>query len=1486
MASQISTTGLNPGNFASAAVPVLDHSQPDNTQANQYNQLAEDLSRMGSAAANLMIETKNESNRRKKAAAEYAKRKKEEEDLANKSNAQRLFNLKGGRDLPEKETAWSPAAGNIENLEHANEGLRKEYSVLFAESKINEEQAFIDKSSKDYANKWYQEYLALDDGDALKGDYTKYAALRAVELKSERFADNLNGLSGITEATNRTKLDYSSIESSIAEIQQEHIDRKQAEFLDNYVDTDYQGGKSGGGDPLVNRSYDNRVEGPPQTPEELFALLNRMQSNVNRGNGLEALYSRDQLHDSVIDNYTQRYELAKTSEDPIFNAQKLFDSAVSGMKLTDLQGGVGEKYRKFQKGLHARFVFLRNEEEKAAKATQKKLDEDLDMAAYGAVNDISNLHQEAEDNPGTVTAVQIDKLENILLSHHKQGAFSSQTEEDEFSQAREKISAIRKLIDPTSKTYVPVEDELKTLGEYRKELSNINTTTELRKLHIEAINNEPNPWLSKEKILAVAAQREFLEDFSKEDKISPEQEKASNSSMWNGLKPIREAHFECLNNGKCEKYNSLSTGEPPKDLLGKDFEAYKKQIAKWDEDQGKAGHNTVKVAGAKAASHINQELGAGNFSLLKARKEFQKLNNPTESQILAFDTAVRKHHEKVAAKDKKVFKENSLVERGSVFTNIDSVETLADLDTKKAEIPLNQKLTGDDKRFLQTKVNSKRKEIKTKLAKTKDTKQSAEINQKLLNFTDGEITNETLKSIQADVDGMTWHGNAGNNFRTFITGLIHKNVSAEKAKAEIKKYNDHDAEYQTATNKTEQELNLIVKAVADGILTPEQAKEDIEELKTNFDTDNSALLAEGKKIKYKASHQGLFTQALKDSGTGDSTNKERKRKEKLIEKRRDEVQALEDFKSDEKLLAVKAITPALKLKTVAELEKYRDDQLPTMDDSDAKVVFVKEINKIIAKRENGEGVSKDELARLSGLLKATYLDRIKNSNDITKLNALKPTIAGDLGLRGQHAGQVSIAITYIILKINKTTLTNDSLTIADNIDKTLYSASIIDQDSLDAAIATADTIKDPAIKRTTITRLQGIKGKIENRTFNSEEYKKELALKFKTNRYLSTIDNQILDLVTTAKDANLNFRVETSDKTVKKAIGDLESLLTAFKTNEDFTSTMEQTGSTKWQDKFTKGIGQLKDLQSEVSKQAIAKENYAAHKESLKSREADRTRVQEDLISLQENYTPEAHDALRYKIKDYGADLVDEDGNISNPALFKNTQQAQLLRAANVAKELDSTAPKTTDQNTLTTLYTEYADKLSVGMENPQELIKAGKTFLQDEFIGGRVSNSDYKYFENKLNSYNPKAIKTQDGRMRSLETIDSIFRTSNTEGMLNPKFMIAVKGQGSWQEGNMLREELRSKFMAEWQAQAGSFEGDKAKSYKWATEYAKSLISIDPDINPFPENVSRIVNWTGGAFDVGKGGKAGTSGTDAPTGNLNTEQTPDENLVDQILNR
>ena len=182
-----------------------------------------------------------------------------------------------------------------------------------------------------------------------------------------------------------------------------------------------------------------------------------------------------------------------------------------------------------------------------------------------------------------------------------------------------------------------------------------------------------------------------------------------------------------------------------------------------------------------------------------------------------------------------------------------------------------------------------------------------------------------------------------------------------------------------------------------------------------------------------------------------------------------------------------------------------------------------------------------------------------------------------------------------------------------------------------------------------------------------------------------------MDIITTAKDANLNFRVETSDKTVKKAIGDLELLLTAFKTNEDFTSTMAKTGSTKWQDKFTKAFGELDGLQSEVSKQAIAKENLAAHKESLKSREADRTRVQEDLINLEENYTPEAHEALRFKIKDFGADLVDEDGNISNPALFKNNVQAQLLKRANVAKELDSTAPKTTDQSTLSAFYRELS---------------------------------------------------------------------------------------------------------------------------------------------------------------------------------------------------
>ena len=84
MASQISTTGLNPGNYASAAVPILDHSQPDNTQANQYHQFSKDLSRMTDAAKNLGIETKNESIRLKKAQEEADELAKKEKDIKEK----------------------------------------------------------------------------------------------------------------------------------------------------------------------------------------------------------------------------------------------------------------------------------------------------------------------------------------------------------------------------------------------------------------------------------------------------------------------------------------------------------------------------------------------------------------------------------------------------------------------------------------------------------------------------------------------------------------------------------------------------------------------------------------------------------------------------------------------------------------------------------------------------------------------------------------------------------------------------------------------------------------------------------------------------------------------------------------------------------------------------------------------------------------------------------------------------------------------------------------------------------------------------------------------------------------------------------------------------------------------------------------------------------------------------------------------------------
>ena len=364
----------------------------------------------------------------------------------------------------------------------------------------------------------------------------------------------------------------------------------------------------------------------------------------------------------------------------------------------------------------------------------------------------------------------------------------------------------------------------------------------------------------------------------------------------------------------------------------------------------------------------------------------------------------------------------------------------------------------------------------------------------------------------------------------------------------------------------------------------------------------------------------------------------------------------------------------------------------------------------------------------------------------------------------------------------------------------------------------------------------------------------------------------------------MNFTVETSDATVKKAITDLNAIFTTFKGDQVFLDTMEDSGTADWNTEFTKGIAELKELESKVSEQATAKIHLAEHNASLKSREADRSLVQQELLDLQENYTEDAHTNLEGRIKSFGADYIDVNGEVSDVALFKNKQQAQLLKAANVAKEKASKAPKVTDQKTLTTLYDEYADKLSVGGENSQELIIAGKAFLQTEFIAQRVSNSDYKYFENKLNSYNPKAIKTQDGRMRSLETIDSIFRTTHTDPLLSPKLTIPMRGQGSWLEGNKLREELRSKFDAEWQAKAGSFGGDKTKSYEWATEYARSLISIDPNVNPLDtKTIQRITIWTGGAFDIGKKDPTDKEPTD---GNIKKkEKSETDDLVNKILN-
>jgi len=125
------------------------HNEFASPDGSRQKYLADSIRNFGKAFGESTVLDRQYELAEKKAREDAEKKRKAEEEIRNNSNALRLFKAKGGAKLPEKETSWSPAAGNIENLEYANDGLRKEYNILFAESKIKEENSLTSASSKD-----------------------------------------------------------------------------------------------------------------------------------------------------------------------------------------------------------------------------------------------------------------------------------------------------------------------------------------------------------------------------------------------------------------------------------------------------------------------------------------------------------------------------------------------------------------------------------------------------------------------------------------------------------------------------------------------------------------------------------------------------------------------------------------------------------------------------------------------------------------------------------------------------------------------------------------------------------------------------------------------------------------------------------------------------------------------------------------------------------------------------------------------------------------------------------------------------------------------------------------------------------------------------------------------------------------------------------------------------------------------------------------
>jgi hypothetical protein len=1437
--------------------------------------IASELANFAQGYSKNAILDKKQEDAERKAQLDAQKSKLSKEAIEEKANALRLFNAKGGSKLPEYDPNFSPAASSSENLEYANIGLRKEYNTLFSESKIKEENASIAASSSDLVEKWYQQFENLEPNDPLRNDLTGFLSHQAAEYNKQRFNDNLNSLPEIKDALARTDFDRSGFNKDIAETQQAHIDKLQGEFLNHYINTDYNGGEIGPPHSMGS------TFGPPKTSEQLLKKIDTIRGRVDKGNGVESLYSRNKVHEEVIDNYTQRVLLAKNSSDPIFNSLLMFETS-SGLALTDLQDGVGTKWSTYYKAAYDKKLDLTKKEAAAAELDLKRDKEAGEGVAFKNVNEISNLLAQAGSSPGSVTTEMIDAVRTTLHANQQAGYFDHPTLEDEYSQALENISLLEAALNSNSETYKPVPDDNTAKRDYEISLQNVSTLRGLGKELISVQQStEDNPWLRKQKVTLIGERGVALEKYSTSTTLTEQDKKNSNNLLRRTMQPIQDASNNCIGGDieACTNYVNLSTATFPVDLTNKDHTSLGEQIDVLNQEQWDKGKNLQARAVQSSVTEITTKLINNKITLPVAITSFNGLKNKTERQIAAWAVTRKQYKEQTDRSDQKIKESKSVDENIKLTPEIKVINTLEGLETKENEIKTNKTLLPKEKKASLKEVEDQRTAIKKVDGEKADELLSDRFNEEISGTTEGTRTKQDYMDLLEKVNSEKWFDkkNKGKVLAR-LNGLIDTKSTAQDKETNDKNWTAFDTKYKLAKSLLENQLTDIKTRVASSELTLKDAKVELGTIKSTFESTNEDLL-KTTPSRYATDHLALITTAFDSAAQASVTNKKTVHREVRADTIRKEIKDTKQYKSEEKVLAVNAVFPALKMTTVAEIKAYKEEVMGDdgiIEDPDAKVLFSKEMNDIIQKILKGIPINKADQARLANINVAEYDKLIKNSSDISYLDNLYKTAKTDTSILGKE-GSVMEAVTSRILVIKNENIKKSDLAITGSINDSLRSAEIWTPKVLTDAITLAKTITDTETQEAELIRLRGIQRRLEARNYSNEEDKKKLIKKQSLVDTSAQISLEILEILNPANKAEAEYTLATSDAIVKTSKTSLETLLKKYEQDAKFLTIVV---GNDWKTPFINAQAELNVLQGSVSKQATAAEYVKYHNESVLNRELNRNIVNEALAELEASgaYTEDKATDVVKRINGFGADLFDKfTGEPKQELLFKSAVIARKLERVEIAKQKMNQAPKQTDQDVLEIFYREYVDKLTSDPSKPLERIEAGKKYINTQFLDAppRISNSDFKYFNNKLNSFSPEKFKIQNPRMRARETIDSIFRTSS---MFSSQIMIAASG-GNWQEGRVLREALLNNFETAWKDKSEEFKGNNKEAFEWANEYAKQLINTEDKDNPLPSGiVDRLKIWTAGII--------GSTGTGTPTGSGTISNSPGDPSVEDLANK